>query len=442
MRELGDQHDLEPFGFARMFSAANRLYQEDARMEVGYLIEELLLGDLNNQFRLNPKKALDEFADQEITPQFKRDILDSFDKLITDKVVHDDDGAIRKIISDLRSKWKFDVRVQERAIEVVPITDHGKPVTSSPLKQEVEATRSPQLLTSADSLSLVDPSQLSDGDPITKAIREQVLEAERQVVVKHLIAKQLISDSHGALDSLKKYRDFCLNQSNKDKLDPIFADQRVKVELYAAALEGQQKVMQQFSSGTDKGKGPHFSKLEWSSPTTEANITIKSHKVQNHGGSTIFKLEEVTEKFATPKKCGELSITESRTIDLPGDTGDTTVHLSLVLKDAGGKSPSKKEAVYFTAHYEKGKLVEMSTPTPVKFAGTGKDAICYIENNGKIYTLPVTKEKYESMMRTIVHNQGQVKGKEQVRERRGRESLPVHTPVSSRHKPVGELHRR
>ena len=64
--------------------------------------------------------------------------------------------------------------------------------------------------------------------------------------------------------------------------------------------------------------------------------------------------------------------------------------------------------MYFSAHYnEQGKLVEVSSPQPVKFAGKGDDAIGYIEKDGKIYTLPVTKGKYQMMQQEVQKNQGQ-----------------------------------
>ena len=42
-------------------------------------------------------------------------------------------------------------------------------------------------------------------------------------------------------------------------------------------------------------------------------------------------------------------------------------------------------------------LSEISSPVPVKFAGEGKDAIGYIEKNGKLYTIPVTRNQYEEL---------------------------------------------
>ena len=88
------------------------------------------------------------------------------------------------------------------------------------------------------------------------------------------------------------------------------------------------------------------------------------------------------------------------------------MHLSMVALKADGTKPSKDKAVYFTAHYEEGpngkpQLKEISSPKPLKFAGTGDDAIAYIEHGGEIYTLAVTRGKYKEMMKEVELNQGQ-----------------------------------
>ncbi len=63
-----------------------------------------------------------------------------------------------------------------------------------------------------------------------------------------------------------------------------------------------------------------------------------------------------------------------------------------------------KDAVYFTAHYDKsGKLTEISSPKPLKFMGSDSEtAVGYIERDGQIYTLPVTQKNYEQMMQKTI----------------------------------------
>ncbi len=59
------------------------------------------------------------------------------------------------------------------------------------------------------------------------------------------------------------------------------------------------------------------------------------------------------------------------------------------------------------SHYDKsGKLMEVTSPQPIKFMGKEDNAIGYIERNGEVYTLPVTKKAYNEMMTEVSKNQG------------------------------------
>lgn len=103
-----------------------------------------------------------------------------------------------------------------------------------------------------------------------------------------------------------------------------------------------------------------------------------------------------------------VTINNYRTIDFPITLDNNgPMHLSLAVKDQNGRNIAASNAVYFTAHYDDdGKLVEVSSPHPVKFNGNDPDAVGYIEHGGKIYTLPVTKEKYKAMMQEVAKNLG------------------------------------
>ena len=107
------------------------------------------------------------------------------------------------------------------------------------------------------------------------------------------------------------------------------------------------------------------------------------------------------------------TISNYRSLDLPLETEKGPMHMSLAVKDLQGKNVSEKEAVYLTAHYDKkGKLIEMTTPVPVYYTGKDKSSPVCIKQNGKIYTLPVNRGKYEEMMKEIAQNKGLNKGKE------------------------------
>jgi O-phosphoseryl-tRNA(Cys) synthetase len=50
--------------------------------------------------------------------------------------------------------------------------------------------------------------------------------------------------------------------------------------------------------------------------------------------------------------------------------------------------------------------MEVTSPQPIKFMGKEDNAIGYIERNGEIYTLPVTKKTYNEMMTEVAKNKG------------------------------------
>ena len=98
-----------------------------------------------------------------------------------------------------------------------------------------------------------------------------------------------------------------------------------------------------------------------------------------------------------------------RSIEFPPSLkeGSGPMHASFALKDANGHNMPAKDAVYFTVHYDKsGKLMEVTSPQPIKFMGKEDNAIGYIERNGEVYTLPVTKKAYNEMMTEVAKNQG------------------------------------
>lgn len=158
--------------------------------------------------------------------------------------------------------------------------------------------------------------------------------------------------------------------------------------------------------------------MDWSG---FAEVNSRTQIVQNGVGDEICTLKEQTYKtspLTISKQDGSVVLVNSyRTIDFPvklEEPASGTMHLSLVAKDKDGNNPATQKAVYFTAHYEATpkpngvpKLKEVSSPQPIKFLGSSIDAVGYIEHGGEIYTVPVTKGKYEEMMKEVAKNKGQ-----------------------------------
>ncbi len=244
-------------------------------------------------------------------------------------------------------------------------------------------------------------------DPITQAIRDQILTKQRELIVTALVKNNTVKQEE--LDDLNKFRAYFENEQNKETISELLkVDKNLKQDLEQVEIIGYKNVHTQFAD--------RFSTMEWKDGAVEnANgITTKKQIVRDADGQEIATLSEATHKINPPhtvqKSDGtKVTINNYRTIDFPITLDNKgPMHLSLAVKDQHGRNIAASKAVYFTAHYDdNGKLVEVSSPHPVKFSGNSPDAVGYIEHGGQIYTLPVTQEKYKEMMQEVAKNLGQ-----------------------------------
>ncbi|KJV80880.1 surface antigen family protein [Rickettsia hoogstraalii str. RCCE3] len=204
------------------------------------------------------------------------------------------------------------------------------------------------------------------------------------------------------------------NQDNQGLINKAFEDLETKKRLEAAEIAGYKNVLSTYSAANGYQGG--FKPVQWENPISASDL--RATVVRNDAGDELCTLNETTVKtkpFTVAKQDGtQVQISSYREIDFPIklDKADGSMHLSIVALKADGTKPSKDKAVYFTAHYEEGKdgkpqLKEISSPQPLKFAGDGPDAVAYIEHGGEIYTLAVTRGKYQEMMQEVKLNQGQ-----------------------------------
>ncbi|WP_342257004.1 Sca4 family spreading effector [Rickettsia endosymbiont of Aspidapion aeneum] len=269
--------------------------------------------------------------------------------------------------------------------------------------------------TSTPELNVLSSSITDEGivDPITQAIRDQILTAQREILRLEIsrqnpeLAEQLEND--------KKFREFLKNlKDEEEKRKLVYAvlnDKEIKGELEKIEINGYRNIHKQFEN--------RFKPMLWDGDKGEdANKnTTQSQKVTNDVGDEICTLTETTHAI-NPIQILDgnnqpVTIKSYRTIDFPTklDGAAGNMHLSIVALDKNGNKPSIDKAVYFTAHYEEGPngkplLKEISSPMPIKFMGEGKEAIGYIEHGGEIYTMPVTRGKYEAMMQEVAVNKG------------------------------------
>ncbi|MCX4083938.1 Sca4 family spreading effector [Rickettsia hoogstraalii] len=300
------------------------------------------------------------------------------------------------------------------------------------MKQEQELFSQPTLDTADDgfsftpasstqstpSISTLSGSISPDGqtsDPITEAIRREILEKQRDILREYFantnpeLAEQIAKEEED-----RKFRAFLSNQDNQGLINKAFEDSETKKRLEAAEIAGYKNVLSTYSAANGYQGG--FKPVQWENQISASDL--RATVVRNDAGDELCTLNETTVKtkpFTVAKQDGtQVQISSYREIDFPIklDKADGSMHLSMVALKADGTKPSKDKAVYFTAHYEEGKdgkpqLKEISSPQPLKFAGDGPDAVAYIEHGGEIYTLAVTRGKYQEMMQEVKLNQGQ-----------------------------------
>ncbi|MCC8484072.1 MAG: Sca4 family protein [Rickettsia endosymbiont of Labidopullus appendiculatus] len=244
-------------------------------------------------------------------------------------------------------------------------------------------------------------------DPITQAIRSQILTKQRELIVTALVNSGIVEKEK--IDDINEFRKYFENEQNKEKISEILkTDKDLKRVLEQVEIAGYKNVHTEFAG--------IFTTMEWKDGVVENGNDINTRKqvVRDANGIEIATLAEATHKINPPhtvqKSDGtNVTINNYRTIDFPIELDNNgPMHLSLAVKDQNGKNIAASKAVYFTAHYDDdGKLVEVSSPHPVKFSGDSPDAVGYIEHGGQIYTLPVTQEKYKTMMQEVAKNLGQ-----------------------------------
>jgi hypothetical protein len=201
---------------------------------------------------------------------------------------------------------------------------------------------------------------------------------------------------------LTAIRAFLQTTEGKQAVDDVMKNPQLRKEMHAIERDGYKAVHSKFSES--------FRDVDWGKINEDK---VRTTDVKDIDGNPVCTLKETTvdtkPQSITLADGTTQTINKYRQIDFPIEleTGNGPMHVSMAVRDANGKPISAKEAVYFTAHYDdNGKLTEVSSPTPVHFAGDGPDAIGYIEVDGKVFTLPVTKEKYQEMMQEVAKNNG------------------------------------
>lgn len=281
---------------------------------------------------------------------------------------------------------------------------------------------------STPSISSLSGSISPDGqtsDPITKAVRETIIQPQKDEIAEQILkdlaaladrdlAEQKRKEIEEEKEKDKTLSAFFGNPANREFIDKALENPELKKKLESIEITGYKNVLSTYSAANGYQGG--FKPVQWENQISARDL--RATVVRNDAGDELCTLNETTVKtkpFTVAKQDGtQVQINSYREIDFPIklDKADGSMHLSMVALKADGTKPSKDKAVYFTAHYEEGpngkpQLKEISSPKPLKFAGDGPDAVAYIEHGGEIYTLAVTRGKYQEMMQEVKLNQGQ-----------------------------------
>lgn len=281
---------------------------------------------------------------------------------------------------------------------------------------------------STPSISSLSGSISPDGqtsDPITKAVRETIIQPQKDEIAEQILkdlaaladrdlAEQKRKEIEEEKEKDKTLSAFFGNPANREFIDKALESPELKKKLESIEIAGYKNVLSTYSAANGYQSG--FKPVQWENQISASDL--RATVVRNDAGDELCTLNETTVKtkpFTVAKQDGtQVQISSYREIDFPIklDKADGSMHLSMVALKADGTKPSKDKAVYFTAHYEEGpngkpQLKEISSPKPLKFAGDGPDAVAYIEHGGEIYTLAVTRSKYKEMMKEVELNQGQ-----------------------------------
>ncbi|BAG40292.1 cell surface antigen [Orientia tsutsugamushi str. Ikeda] len=164
-----------------------------------------------------------------------------------------------------------------------------------------------------------------------------------------------------------------------------------------------------------------FSTLDWATHANSVGNTTQK-TITNDAGEKVTDLISHSHKTQLSASVNGVTktVTKHRTIDIPRAVEENKgpLDLALVAQDETGKNMSESKAVYLTAHYnQEGKLVEMTHPEPLRFFSDEPGSPAYTVINNEVYTLPITKEKYDQLTKEISQNiQEQDKDKEREQE--------------------------
>ncbi|WP_371253769.1 Sca4 family protein [Orientia tsutsugamushi] len=275
-----------------------------------------------------------------------------------------------------------------------PTIEHAKDrvLTSDPQYRQAQAA---QAMSGPDAETNQMPV-----DPILQAFKDL------KALINSVIAEDDSFKIWQQQNSSKNLDDFKHDSTQMDSLS-----QETKELLSSLGSEGYANIMGS-AANIDPAQqisfAASFSTLDWDTQANSVGDTTQK-TITNEAGEKVTELVSHSNKIQLSASVNGVTktVTKHRTIDIPRAVEENKgpLDLALVAQDATGKNMPESKAVYLTAHYNKeGKLVEMTHPEPLRFFSDDPGSPAYTVINNEVYTLPITKEKYEQLTKEISQN--------------------------------------
>ncbi|MBN8512436.1 MAG: hypothetical protein J0L79_05345, partial [Rickettsiales bacterium] len=388
------KHDLVMDELAPIYEAAEKL--QPLVEKAGRALDDTIEKALGRPMNPKEREAADKFFGDlvSVSPENVGNLDKSFEAL--QKATGMDKSALAQLATDVTNT----VYPGDKGKKDLVNDGISKQLQTSEV--EVELAQDSFILPSASGRGQTLATGGQNKDEIIEAIRKEVIEKQNAFLVDK-IAAGLPPDQQqafkGGLNTPDKAREYLESDQGKGQVEALMKNKQVQLELAKIESTGYSKVHEQFKES--------YRDVSWKQ---DQGSKTRVSEVTNANGEKIASIKETTLDTAPTKvklsDGTEKTIRSHREIDFPKnlDSGKGPAHFSMALKDENGRNMSEKDAVYFTAHYDdNGKLMEVSSPKPVKFTDTG---VGYIERNGQVFTLPVNKDKYEEMMQEVAINNG------------------------------------
>ena len=364
--------------FRRLFNSFRK--EQEADILRGLINKELPITRRISSFFTKRMKSSTVSSDVEQEVQQLRQ------SLVHEKFIREDTLPETRQKEETSKKHSSTQTTEIEAVDTVIFSN--KPSSESLLKPRLENTPSVNL---SDTV-----------DPITQAIRDEIITTQ-QLFLKQEIAKSMEISKGNIFQNrdLAFVRAYLETGEGKEAVKEVMKKPLAQMQMHEIESKGYKAVHNKFQDS--------FQNIDWG----QREEKVRSTKITDTDDQIVCTLKESTfdvkPTIVTLEDGTSRSIRSYRQIDFPKEleTSNGPMHVSMALKDQNGHNMPERDAVYFTAHYDdSGKLTEVSSPVPVKFMGTDDDAIGYIERNGKVFTLPVTQEKYREIMQEVAKNQG------------------------------------